>query len=508
PKPTRQDHTPAPTTKLTPTPWPELPAHISAHALRWNQLLHMQRESGNAAVQRMLHDAVQRAPLDTEFYARAERVNKRYAARPPHARWPYTETLQTLWSQQAFNDFADAVREFQRRTMGERAADGILGPRTGQAMTESQQTQTPAAETAVTAEESIAATLLKALFDFLFGAAEPAADELPNLSEAEIAAMDVPALRSRYRQIQRVLGQENLPPDRRTAFEAEAERVIDALVDATTSESIQLDLDAFNKIAVDVPAHDKQVSITVRAAYFIHTDTGTANVADARKASGFASIQKTLKENGDDSQMQTGAGKTMNSGFAVEYGKGTPEDIHRVVQEAVHSGAIEKYARANGKLQAGQALGDLAAGTLQSVTQQWIYDNGIGVDCSGFVVQALANARQKVRAELAGLGVAASALPPEIGMRVRNAKSFKAETAVTKPADLRPGDIWVTPTGSHVRIVTRTRRTTLKDKENVEFDTAESSGGSASRETGQIPGTHKTASLDDWGAVKGTFRRM
>ena len=113
-----------------------------------------------------------------------------------------------------------------------------------------------------------------------------------------------------------------------------------------------------------------------------------------------------------------------------------------------------------------------------------------------------------MRAELAGLGVAESDLPPEISAKVRKAKSFKSETAVGKPFDLRPGDAWVTPSGGHIRIVTAVRQSTRKGKDIIEFDTAESSGDSTSREKGQISKTNKTGGLDDWGRIKGSFHRL
>jgi len=315
-------------------------------------------------------------------------------------------------------------------------------------------------------------------------------------------------LRDRYREIQTLLAQGTLSPDEQAAFEAEAELVKEALIDAITSESIKFDLDAFNNIQVEVPANGKIQSLTVRAAYFIHKVEGTKNVSKARKASKFSAIQKGLKKNGDISLMKNYKGKKMDSGFAIEYGKGTPADVRLFVQQAINSGAIKRYAISKKKLKANQALGDLDAATLLEVTQQWIYDNGVGVDCSGFVVQTQVNAGEKVRTELAGLGVTESELPPELSSKVRKAASFKDETAVSQPSDLRPGDAWVTPSGGHIRIVTDVSQTTRKGKDIIEFDTAESAGDSSSREKGQISKTKRTGGLDDWGRIKGTFHRL
>jgi hypothetical protein len=64
------------------------------------------------------------------------------------------------------------------------------------------------------------------------------------------------------------------------------------------------------------------------------------------------------------------------------------------------------------------------------------------------------------------------------------------------------------PSGGHIRLVTGVRQTTRKGKAIIEFDTAESSGDSTSRERGQISKTNKTGGLDDWGRIKGSFHRL
>ena len=502
--------------ELMPEPLPKskssLPTHATSLSVRQNQILQLQRKYGNVYVQRLManhnqnsshllqrNELVIEEPMvitgDPKFYKRAERVNKKYASHPPKAGWPYTDELKKLWSRGAFDDFADAVREFQWQNLGEKAADGILGPKTAKVLQAASGSEAETDDPAMGPEESQPAST-------------PKSETKPKPSQDNLESAAGADLRERFRQIQTLLAQGTLSPDEQTAFEAEAELVKEALIDAITSESIQFDLEAFNNISVDVPAKGNEVSITVRAAYFIHTDTGEKNVTKARKASKFSGIKKALKKNGDISLMQTGKGKAMDSGFAVEYGKGTPEDVRLVVQEAINSGAIKRYAVSKNKMKSGQTLGDLNAVTLHEVTQQWIYDNGVGVDCSGFVVQTQVNAREKVRTELATLGVAESELPPEISSKVRNAKSFKKETAVGKPSELRPGDAWVTPSGGHIRIVTDVRQTTRKGKDIIEFDTAESSGGSASREKGQISKTRKTGGLDDWGRIKGSFHRL
>ena len=431
--------------------------------------------------------------VDPKFYSRAERVNKKYASRPPKPGWPYTAELKKLWSQGAFEDFADVVREFQFQNFGEKAADGILGPKTARAMQSVPSAETEKDDPAEASEGPAPAS-------------SPKSESKPKPSPDELATTDSGALKERYRQIQALLAQGTLSPDEQAAFEAEAELVKEALIDAITSESLKFDLNAFNNIQVEVPAGDKTQSLTVRAAYFIHS--GVTKVAKARKASKFSAIQKALKENGDISLMKNYKDKEMASGFAIEYGKGTPADVTLVIQEAINTGAIKRYAISKKKLKSGQSLGDLDAETLKEVTQQWIYDNGVGVDCSGFVVQTQYNAREKVRAELAGLGVDQSDLPPELSSKVRNAASYEKEAAVEKPSDLRPGDAWVLWGGSHIRIVTDVRQASRKGKDIIEFDTAESAGKGTVRHKGQIAGTKRTKGLDDWGSITGTFHRL
>jgi hypothetical protein len=315
-------------------------------------------------------------------------------------------------------------------------------------------------------------------------------------------------LRDRYRKIQSLLSEGTLSPDGQAALREEAERVKEALVDAVTSESLVLDLNAFNNISINVPKGEESLSITVRAAYFIHSKAGKENVQQARYKSKFSKIKKTLKKNNDISLMETTKGKEMHSGTAIQFGKGTPEDVRRFVQEAVNNGTIERYARSKKKLGSDKPLGELDAKKIQKITQQWIYDNGVGVDCSGYAVQTLFNAREKVREELAGLGVSESDMPPELSSKVRGASNFRKETRVSKPSELRPGDAWVTPSGGHIRIVTGVKKVKRGDKEIIEFTTAESSGGAASREKGQIAKTKRTAGLDDWGRIKGSFHRL
>ena len=75
---------------------------------------------------------------DPKFYSRSERGNKYYAQNPPEPGWPYREDLKKIWNQGQFDDFTDAIVDFQINVMGipenSKGADGILGKNTTSAL--------------------------------------------------------------------------------------------------------------------------------------------------------------------------------------------------------------------------------------------------------------------------------------------------------------------------------------------------------------------------------------
>lgn len=93
-----------------------------------------QRESSvqQESVQRIIELPEMEITGDPHFYTRAQRRNQYWAANSPRPGWPYDETLREFWSREAFDDFADAVRDYQIDVMGDtlQEADGILGPQT------------------------------------------------------------------------------------------------------------------------------------------------------------------------------------------------------------------------------------------------------------------------------------------------------------------------------------------------------------------------------------------
>lgn len=93
---------------------------------------------------------------DPEFYSRARRRNRYWANHPPQPGWPYTESLRRLWEEARYDEFAEAIREYQTDTMGQALddADGILGPNTARALAEGAHEERPAEDAETVESES------------------------------------------------------------------------------------------------------------------------------------------------------------------------------------------------------------------------------------------------------------------------------------------------------------------------------------------------------------------
>lgn len=119
---------------LTPTDLIQLQNIIGNRAVAglFNQILHPQSSVQQESVQRVIELPEIEITGDPHFYIRAQRRNQHWAVNSPQPGWPYDETLRELWNREAFDDFADAVRDYQVDVMGDtlEEADGILGPRT------------------------------------------------------------------------------------------------------------------------------------------------------------------------------------------------------------------------------------------------------------------------------------------------------------------------------------------------------------------------------------------
>ena len=271
-------------------------------------------------------------------------------------------------------------------------------------------------------------------------------------------------------------------------------------VDCIVAAAIAAVLREFNHIPIEVMCNPSapagsRVRVVTHAVYFINTPAARTNYAIARNqdylnqgVNEFGAIVEALRRH--QSLLEPGhEDRRYSAGRSVEVGKATPGDIKRFVEQALKLGVIERRARRRGELLAGQQLTDLSPPTLKAVIQEWIADTGIGVDCSGFVLQAAIRAREAVRREAAARGVA---VPPHIGHKERSAAAFAGGAAVSTPRDLRPGDAWVLGE-EHVRIVSSVRTV----RHHVRFQTAESSGSCTQSSPGLVARTWRTSDLDN-----------
>jgi hypothetical protein len=310
--------------------------------------------------------------------------------------------------------------------------------------------------------------------------------------------------------------------------------VLDQIVSASVADTLRRFQDIPIEVTEWIPLPAGQIgpptpvtkTVHVAAGYFINTATARAHYADERRAANFRAIVRELRRRGAVSTIRGSGGGELSSGQAVEVGKGTPEDIKLFIEEAISQGAVRRYAIAQGAIGGGQWLTDLAVESLQALLQRWIYHVGVGVDCSGFVLQAAIRAREAERAAIelfnrvgSAFGLPPMPLPPERSRAIRNAASFRRGPRVPTPADLRPGDAWIVTGGGHIRIVSAVREVTLEDGTvTIEFDTAESAGGSTQPEPGPVARTWRTRSRERFHEIKpmdpgaksrgGTFHRI
>jgi hypothetical protein len=237
--------------------------------------------------------------------------------------------------------------------------------------------------------------------------------------------------------------------------------------------------------------------VKVRAVYFInrHKD----QVKAARKAAGFGQIADTIDV--QLSELMGGSTKKgyhlLGAGRAVEVGKATPEDIELFLDQAVKSGEILNYGLREGVLKEGGQLVDLSNEALSKLIQDWMYATGVGVDCSGFINIALVRAREEIRDQMRAAGVPDEELPRSLARMQRPQLNKKKE--VTDPTELRPGDVWVTHNGGHVRVImTAQEKVDESGKSIMEFVTAEST---TTGETGPAEKKWHTDSLKTIGPI-------
>jgi hypothetical protein len=156
---------------------------------------------------------------------------------------------------------------------------------------------------------------------------------------------------------------------------------------------------------------------------------------------------------------------------AVKVGKGTAEQLQAAMQAAVDRGL----------------LNDTWPPTAENL-RAFMQRIGLGVDCSGFVYEAVTAADEALQA--AGLP---AMTPMDSGITNMSSQAIgrRHGTQITNPADLRPGDIiQMAPNAAHhvghIRILTAVRA----GADFVEYDTAESTtrvGSGPQASTWRIP---------------------
>jgi len=225
-------------------------------------------------------------------------------------------------------------------------------------------------------------------------------------------------------------------------------------------------------------------------------------------SAGFDKIANSL---GGQLSELNGKGGRLSSVRAVKYGKVSPENIGLFINKAVADGAIHKYGRSEGSLGEAGLLVDLGDEALKSMVEGGMYFVRSGVDCTGLANIALVRAREKVRDEMREAGVPEEELPRSLARQQRPHKGKE----VTKAKDLRPGDIWVTRKGAHVRLVMEAYESTNKrDKPIIEFKTAESASSNAlgptdkTWQTKSLTAIHKLKNIEGKGSKDGQFYRV
>ncbi len=137
-------------------------------------------------------------------------------------------------------------------------------------------------------------------------------------------------------------------------------------------------------------------------------------------------------------------------------GKSTPEDLHRILQDAVDRGLVPATH--------GQSHPD--AEDLHA----WMVEYGIGVDCSGFVAQALNRIMAQAYGGAAPPGYTPLSITGTSSSMLGEGRRRGSFALVDHPADLRPGDLMHHP--GHIRIIATV---TPGADGSVMFSTAKSS---------------------------------
>ena len=313
---------------------------------------------------------------------------------------------------------------------------------------------------------------------------------------------------------------------------ATAQALPRSVVDNIVSNRILAELDRFRFIPIEVTGlQPKDVwglgslllpttkTVHVHADYFINTDSAKEFYKSKRDPRGNLDFKAVVGAMQEESVIKsTSANVNRSVGRAIELGKATPNEIKAFVEKAIEQGVIRKYAENLGVLSPEMNLVDMEESDLEIILQQWINEVGVGVDCSGFVLQVVNKAREDLikasgfwNEHFGGkLGLPFMQTPDAVtseDWEERSANSFKEYEDVKKPVKLRPGDVWLVnkkSSGSwgHIRIVTDAREVEENGVKKIEFTTAESSGGSKKALPGPVDSTWRTFSLEVFNPIE------
>ncbi len=230
---------------------------------------------------------------------------------------------------------------------------------------------------------------------------------------------------------------------------ATAEPATDTIDTGQLTSVIEAELDNYQNLEVSVGDD----TVTVEAAYYIATRD-----VDSRGRE-FEGLVAKAGEYADTQFKGTGGG-TFTIGRAAQYGKASPGTLEDFLQHAVDEG----YVTPDGD----REWADLSSDEKRSVLQDWVDQKQVGVDCSGFVAHLRTEIRRTVGATVERVANRGATAHHEIVDRVET------------PADLQPGDVWVShdtdagDSSNHVRMVSRI---VDQSADRVEFEYAESAGG-------------------------------
>ncbi len=252
-----------------------------------------------------------------------------------------------------------------------------------------------------------------------------------------------------------------------------------AAFDGQVSEKLKAFMDSFTFQIRVGEKEGEPVHVSVQTPYHMNAGTRKENAQQKRNAA--SQENKSLL-----------AGTNWNT----RHGKADPESLRTLVQSAVDQGLIEP----------GQPGALLTAAEIR----QWMMDYGIGVDCSGFVSQAL-NSLTGDMAQQTGSDAPTNFKVADTGSGSLNWKASSGKfEQVAHPADLRAGDtMWQDGSIDHIIIITGVAQT----PDGTVFQTAESSGSKGVHDdTYRCPDPQgdfsdlEKKSGETWVPKSGTFR--